>query len=65
MSWLTGDLGQIADPYATGTTYNPNGTSNLYTPVGWTTIGQDALDKKAAIEQSKWSRIGTLNQYLQ
>lgn len=64
VSWLTGSLGSISDPYAWGTTYNPNSTTSLYNPTGTTPKGQFELDKKRDIEKSKWSRINSLNQYL-
>lgn len=67
---LQWDLGAIADPYAWTTTFDPTRTKALYkvnqawTP-DYTSIGDIALEKKKELEKSKWSRLGSLNQYLQ
>lgn len=49
------DWGRLASPY---------GEQNVYNPSGNVGIGEIDLAKKKAIEESKWSRIGTQKLYL-
>lgn len=55
LAWL--NFGTIANPYATGNTYNPNSNTSLYTPAGWIVDGTQDLAHKLAIEKDRNERI--------
>ena len=65
ISWLSWELWSVRDPYANGTDYNASSTKKIYKPTGTTSIGDYDLNKKRDIAREKWSRLNSLNQYLQ
>jgi hypothetical protein len=56
------NLWTIDNPYATWTTYTSWATTNLYQPLGTTTVGSAQLEREKAIEERKQANLRALTQ---